>query len=182
MKTTSYIIFATLALILVGAFFLPAMVMTRQEDNNLITFKPTGKVTETYPGDFSELNIEIVTRDTRIETPNVEIVESDSLTAPLVEMDDAWLGNVEINRYGERLTLRLTMARFNKEMPGNEMEVAPEYSQFARVVVPRGTLRRVTGHASSLHLVGFRNATLEIGETWPSISFTDCSFASLVTP
>lgn len=182
MKKSSYALFVFLGLILAGAFLFPAVCMKRLDFHTVILGEG-GPVTEIRTGRFTAFALESTSHisvhepDNRYVPLEIELTGSDTLTAPVIEMDSLWRANTRLELHDGKMCLYVTGAGIDSiRRPYTDYFLSPDAARICRISVPEGMLREITG-CPSLNIHGLRQPSLAI--RGGSLRMTECDIAEI---
>ena len=191
MKKTTYLLIIILGVFLVVAFLSPVLFF--KERDYMAEYKES-QVEMTAAGSPQHLALESFTTISEVTVDGdapfildyyfpmgLKVIESDTLSTPVVDIDSVWSGNVEVFVVNDSLRFNVTMKALIPTARDYTPTVLPneESPDLAVVRVPRGMLRQIDTSNASLSLIGFKDASLEIFSSSSQLDIDSCSFSSL---
>lgn len=186
MKKTSYILIIGLAVLAVSAFFLPAVLMKSNRNINtrseLVQLRPSGKdVVATLPAIRSIVLCDSTSNGNPefVGYPSIYVLvtESDSVSAPILTMDEFLKGNLSYEVTKDSvLTMTLTLDAINKPNCFVYCDIGEEPLQLCSITVPHGSIGKISSSFDT-KLYGFKEAALVVNG--PRLYTDESSFKSL---
>lgn len=150
MKKTTIIILTIIALFLLGALVAPSVLYKKADFSTNLISDGTVEAIEVEP--FSRLTLDYGTDDVLISADGelrINIIEDDTVAAPVVELDKAWLDVVTIESDGESLSLIIDCHGVDEYVKTHYNRLdASDARLIANVIVPRGMLKKVVDNYS----------------------------------
>lgn len=192
MKKTTYILGAAIGVILMFCFFLPVIFFKAQdtsikEREIVLKCKPGEKGQVTVLPEFHYLenignsnDYSLALYDTvgRIVTPRFRIVESDSISAPTLEVNPAWNGILKARKDVDGISVYIDVKQPEYDYVSI---VIPEDAMEAGVLtVPKGMLTAINNSNFDISLYDFKDAELTLDASMSEFIAENCSFRKLV--
>ena len=185
MKKTTYILFGTLITVFVLSFFLPAMIFKKNAFKEILLEK-SGNIATVTTAPFSGIyiNDELYNNCktlTPYESLAITVIESDSITSPVIEMDENWKPNLSFKVEDDMLHVEMTMKGLIDSNPTciTYVTVDSGNENLAVIKVPRGSLQYLLPSNMKVCLKDFSEAELHINSVWEGLRFVNCSFQTL---
>lgn len=211
MKKTTYILIIGLALSMVFCFFIPAIFFKKvrySEVEHTVKLNPNPQerlVEQSLPR-FESVDLNLDPHDLYCDihnesgdwmTPVIIIEESDSVSLPMLKLNESWAEILRINVIDSALEIKIDsralkkrFAQNNKYSNSDDTEsqgadvsdyatiVIPEHEELlGTLIVPRHMLTYLGGNGIDANLSGFKDAELVI--SYSSFTAQECSFKSL---
>lgn len=192
MKKTTYILIIFFSVLFVFAFLSPLIFMTeRSDDPNGGTYNieyfdmvPKGNPQQYVMTPFHTIAEVDIDMNTNVSLDSnfpltLNVVESDSVTSPKIDLDACWNGNVKPIVENDTLYFTIDMkALVPKAIENYGIVMAPlESKEMATVTVPRGMLKQILANTNFLNLEDFKGAELFISSQGTYINAVNSNFS-----